>query len=153
MMQNLDRLSLTLGYLAGRYAAALRLGPKAYVFHGAELPPFPGYDREKYPFAFISAVADWGQWLFGGYSYVYWVCSQEPVWYAHPSDGGAMTLSASGELLAWGLDDGRLKAIDRSGMEYIHREAVAHTLHWCERTVFGPDGGVFREGTKPRPVW
>jgi hypothetical protein len=152
-MQKPDRLSMLLGYLAGRYAAALRQGPKAYVFNGTQLPPFPGYDREQYPYACISRVADWGQWFFSGCTYVYWVCSQEPVWYAHPSDNGAMTLSAAGQVLAWGLIDGKLKAVNRTGTEYIHREAMAHTLHWCQRTVFDAQGGVFLEGTRPTPVW
>lgn len=50
----MDETSLTLGWLVGRRIAGQRRKPVAYLYNGVELPPLPEWDKETYPYAFIS---------------------------------------------------------------------------------------------------
>ena len=60
---NIDRTSLTLGWLVGKQMAAMRSNvgktPVAYLYNGLRLPKLPEWDKETYPYAYIYSTTSW----------------------------------------------------------------------------------------------
>lgn len=58
----MDKSSLTLGWLVGRQIAGQRRTqekqPIAYLYNGVQLPPLPEWDKERYPYAWMTITGE-----------------------------------------------------------------------------------------------
>lgn len=134
---------LALG-LSGKPLPPVKKEPVAYLYNGVRLPKLPEWDKEMYPYAYISMKSDGTPYIF---------ISSNPASY-YPNWGWAVTVGAwFAPLVAYANEVPWVSAEDEGGV-YIHLERYdTWKLVWCNTDVVTQTGSVFMAASEPIPVY
>lgn len=137
---NIDRTSLTMGWLVGRQIAGMRTEtgktPVAYLYNGVQLPALPEWDKETYPHAFIAHTGKMFTYLFVLSDPTYLV-GIEGDWCIKCVNHSTLNKSTG----VWIPGSGN--TIERS----------VHSLVWSNFDMVSRDGSIAMSASDPIPVY
>ena len=145
MANNIDPISLIMGWLVGRRIAGQRgkkqKEPIAYLYNGVRLPKLPEWDRERYPFAALNFIYS-GENLLG--AFLYCLPSVE-----YGTANGERTVNLSGALRC------RISSGDSQwgAVESTSGSVLITALDWADFDILNVDGTVYLAASQPIPVY
>lgn len=146
MANNIDPISMTMGWLVGRRIAGQRgkkqKEPIAYLYNGVRLPKLPEWDKEKYPYAAIECYE-----TASGFYYRLTVVSKDAIY----KTGNDSIILSGTEGRYWAIRD------DDYGPENDFAIDGGDFTSWGDSKTLSEDTAYIYYGThvwsEARPLW
>lgn len=152
-----DPTSMLMGWLVGRAIAGQRgvPYPVAYLYNGVRLPKLPEWDREMYPYAYISDMYPDSENLAQKSRFIltfanpkaYWTVSggryrlrtDEKLQYVYDHESGAWVL----DIYGWAI-----------AVRYLDEDTYVSSLIWADTDTYNFDGtAIYVAKSEPVPVY
>ena len=160
MSNNLDPISMTMGWLVGRRIAGQRgkkqKEPIAYLYNGVRLPKLPEWDKETYPYAVIGYMVN--------LKVAYLFCGEVEFKISVGTLGSPDTVflhpTATTTILIYSYEHGQSgwTEIPPLKSEYAEYEVVwsatpNNYFAWANHDVLNEDNTVYLIASEPIPVY
>lgn len=149
LWNNIDPTSMLLGWLTGERVKAMlrsKREPVAYLYNGVRLPPFPRWDKTKYPYAVLSLPP------IGWYTLKAWA-SLPPTYMSSGKLYIGNKSSDSSPIPAYGSYYNPESGKVADGSEESYTNILLDAVFWANFDVYTEDGALYLAASEPVPVY
>lgn len=126
--------------------------PIAYLYNGVQLPPLPEWDKETYPYAYITQNPVTNGT--GGFDYLLTITTDAV--YLYTDDDGYAISNCDGDYIQYDYNRGEgVGWIDATldwGIDTVRDEGGKLNTIWSNTDMTNPDGTLYLEASEPVPT-